>query len=311
MKKGDDSPPRRSASDLERARSKWLAEGRIVAVTRSRFDPRDGLIRSSDCVAAEEPLEIRIDGETLAITMRTPGDDADLALGFVFAEGIIGSRDDVGALRACTRPGDPDAGNVIDVVSGPGAKLDVERTQFARRGTLTTSACGVCGRQSVADLLTMWKPIDGRERVDPRLILAAPRRLGELQGVFDVTGGVHAALALDGAGRTLAFAEDVGRHNAVDKVVGALVRRGIVGESTAPSEQTARILVVSGRTSFEIVQKAFAARIDVICGVSAPTSLAVACAKEARIELCAFVRGESFAVYTESERLEAAASPRD
>ncbi len=253
---------------------------------------RDG--REIDLVAVEEPLEIRLAGDPLAVTMRTPGEDRFLALGFLFAEGVIGSLDDVGSIAHCGRPGDDTFGNVIDVTPGPGVVLDASRLEGTRRGTLTTAACGVCGRRSIDDLLERIGLVERDVKVERAMLASAPEQLAEAQARFAHTGGVHAAAALTAAGEVLASAEDVGRHNAVDKVVGRLLYE---------PDQTPDVLVVSGRVSFEIVQKAAAASIPIIAAVSAPTSLAVDLAEQAGITLAAFVRDGRLNLYSHPERL--------
>jgi FdhD protein len=259
-----------------------------------------------DVVAVEEPLEIRVDGETVAVTMRTPGADADLALGFLFAEGMISAAVDVGSVAHCGRPGEEGYGNVIDVHSAGGHRIDPERVLEGRRWSTTTSACGVCGRRSIEGLLDRCAPVAGGPPIPPDEILRAMARLGESQPVFARTGGLHAAAAFARGGALLATAEDVGRHNAVDKVVGALLRAAAGGR--APGGDAA-LLAVSGRTSFEIVQKAAAARVAVVSGVSAPSSLAVELARAAGIALCGFARGDRLNVYTHVERVVGAANP--
>lgn len=253
-----------------------------------------------DAVAVEEPLEIRVDGEPVAVTMRTPGADADLALGFLFAEGMISGPADVGAIAHCGRPGEEGYGNVIEVRSAGGHRIDPERVLEGRRWSATTSACGVCGRRSIEGLLARCRPVPGGEAIEAAVILRRVALLGSLQPVFSRTGGLHAA-AVFGAGEDpLAVAEDVGRHNAVDKVVGALLRSGQAGPAAAPRP---RLMAVSGRTSFEIVQKAAAAGFPVVAGVSAPSSLAVELARAAGIALVGFARGDRLNVYACAERV--------
>lgn len=257
--------------------------------------------RAEDDVAVEEPLEIRVHGEPLATTMRTPGNDGELVLGFLFAEGIIGSAADVGTLTPC-------AENVLDVVAAPGVSLEIERVKAARRGTLTTSACGVCGRRDIEDLLTLAGKITEPREVRRDVTAGAPRALSAIQRAFQKTGGLHAAAALSESGELLVGFEDVGRHNAVDKVNGALLLNGkLSAERLRGARRHARcdaaILAVSGRASFEIVQKAAMARIPVVAAVSAPSSLSIELAEEANITLVGFVRDGGFNVYTHGERL--------
>jgi len=248
----------------------------------------------------EEPLEIRIAGDLVALTMRTPGDDGDLALGFLFAEGIIASAADVGGVAHCGRPGDEGWGNVIEVTPGAGAALDWDRIDAARRGTLTTSACGVCGRRSIDDLVARCAPLDPGPVVDRAALARAMAEMGDAQALFDRTGGTHAAAVHDARGGRLVLREDVGRHNAVDKAVGALLREGRVGRGAAGEPA---LLAVSGRASFEIVQKAMRARIPVVASVSAPTSLAVDLARSANVTLAGFVRGSRATLYAHPERI--------
>ncbi len=248
-----------------------------------------------DDLVIEEPLEIRVAGDPIAVTMRTPGSDEDLALGFLFAEGVVGEASDVGRISHCGKPTDEGYGNTIDVLPGPGVALDPDRIATSRRGTLTTAACGVCGRVTVEDLLARVGRLPEGERIAVETLQRCTERLRDDQVNFARTGGVHAAAALDARGEVLAFAEDVGRHNAVDKIVGCLLRSGELGEAV--------ILVVSGRVSFEIVQKAAVARIPVVAAVSAPTSLAVDVARSVGLTLCGFVREGRLNVYAHPERL--------
>ncbi|SEU22579.1 FdhD protein [Stigmatella erecta] len=263
-----------------------------------------------DAVAVEEPLEIRVSGDTVAITMRTPGQDRELAAGFLFSEGILRSSEDLGGLAHCGHPGKEGWGNIIEVTPAPGLVLDLEKLSAARRGTLTTSACGVCGRRSVEDLMAVCTPVPPGAVLSPKVIARATDRLKEVQLNFARTGGMHAAAALDAKGELLAAAEDVGRHNAVDKVVGELVLEGTLRSARAPTpllnpspKRQPGVLVVSGRASFEIVQKAAMARIPVVASVSAASSLAVDLAERSGITLATFVRNGRYNVYTHPERL--------
>ncbi len=251
---------------------------------------------AEDDVVGEEPLEIRAAGETLAVTMRTPGADRELAVGFLFAEGVIASRDDVSSVLHCGRPDQEGFGNTIDVRPAGGADFDIERVSATRRGTLTTAACGVCGRRSVTDVLERCKPLPDGPILAAQTIFAAVEGLRSRQPNFSRTGGIHAAVLLDATGATLAAFEDIGRHNALDKTVGALVLSGRLLE--------AALLVVSGRASFEVVQKASAAGVRIIASVSAASSLAIDLAVVTRITLCGFVRGESMTVYSHAERID-------
>ena len=263
-----------------------------------RYPADGGAPDTLDEVAVEEPLEIRISGETLAITMRTPGADRELVIGFLLAEGVVTSAADVSSVVHCGRTTDEGRGNTIDVTLAPGVRppVDEDTGLLARRGTLISSACGVCGRRSVDDLLARIAPVAAGRSLDPEIIPRLVEGLRAGQPIFERTGGCHAASLLTFDGDHVATYEDVGRHNAVDKVVGSRVLAGAL-----PLRD--HVLVVSGRSSFEIVQKAFAAGVPVVASVSAPSSLAVALADRANITLCGFVRQRTLTVYAGRSRL--------
>ena len=262
---------------------------RAVRVTRlGRGDPRE----EDDRVAIEEPLEIRIAGDTIAITMRTPGHDRELVLGFLWAEGIIESTDDVLGLAHCGRTGDEGRENTLDVTPAPHVKIP-DHAPAERRGTIVTSACGVCGRKTIDDLLARFRRVDAAA-FEPGPVVDAMARLRERQPVFAATGGTHAASLVARDGHVLATHEDVGRHNAVDKVIGARIRARAM-------PLTGCALLVSGRASFEIVQKAMAAAIPIVASVSAPSSLAIELARAAGITLFGFVRDGSAVRYATGE----------
>lgn len=266
---------------------------RPLAVDRRR----DGAwARADDAVATEEPLEIRVAGDTIAVTMRTPGHDRELALGFLYAEGIVRSIADVSSVAHCGRTTDAGHQNTIEVTPAPGVRLELgEDGPYTRRGTIS-SACGVCGRRSIDDLLARCTPVESEARVELGHLLGAVQSLRVLQPVFAETGGCHGAGLFTLSGDPIEVFEDVGRHNAVDKLVGSQLL-----EHALPLH--ARMLVVSGRTSFEIVQKAVVAGIAIVAGVSAPSSLAVDVAIRAGITLVGLARGESLVVYTGRERI--------
>jgi FdhD protein len=250
-----------------------------------------------DTVAAEEPLEIRLSGTPLAVTMRTPGHDFDLVHGFLATEGVIGGSADVLGLRYCDSV-DADGRNtynVVDVDLAPG----VEPPDTALdRNFYTSSSCGVCGKASIDAIRTRTRhdvAADGTRLTLPTL-LALPDRLRAAQEVFDKTGGLHAAGLFTAEGELVALREDVGRHNAVDKVVGDAVREGRL-------PLAGHVLMVSGRASFELTQKAAMAGIPVLAAVSAPSSLAVELAADVGITLVGFLRGDGCNVYTRPERL--------
>lgn len=256
-----------------------------------------GASSAVEAVVVEEPLAIVLDDDTLAVTMRTPGHDRELTLGFLLSEGIIGSVDDVLSLVHCARPGDEGAQNTLRVQLAPHCKPPVDaQGELARRGTLISSACGVCGRRSIDDWLQRFAALPlATPCVDAAILTAAMAELRERQPVFAASGGCHAASLIELGGRALATFEDIGRHNAVDKLVGSrMLLRASCNDHA---------LLVSGRASFEIVQKAIAARIPVVASVSAPSSLAVALAERANVTLLGFVRERRLTAYAAAERL--------
>jgi FdhD protein len=257
---------------------------------------RDEQAAHDDDVVVEEPLEIRISGEVIAITMRTPGHDRQLVMGFLWAEGIVASLDDVAAIAHCGRPGTEGFGNTIEVTPSPGARLRLPEETAVRRGTIVSAACGVCGRTSIDDLLARCSPVAGGGTMDASSVARAAAHLREHQPVFARSGGCHAASLVTRGGEHVETYEDVGRHNAVDKLVGARV----LARALPASDHA---LFVSGRTSFEIVQKAVAAGIPIVVGVSAASSLAVDVAARAGITLVGFCRDDRFYIYTGAERI--------
>jgi len=256
----------------------------------------DGVARQRpDQLVGEEPLEIRIGSRPLAVTMRTPGNDFELAAGFLWTEGLLAHPDDLAGLRYCMPSGEVQNYNVIDVDLRPGAP---DLTQGRERSFYTTSSCGVCGKASV-DAVRVRGPFQVTAdpvAVDPEVLSAMPERLRSDQKVFERTGGLHAAGLFDADGTMLCLREDVGRHNAVDKLVGWALTEGRLPLGGS-------VLMVSGRASFELVQKALMAGIPILAAVSAPSSLAVDLAEEAGMTLVGFVRGTSMNVYAGSHRL--------
>jgi FdhD protein len=268
-----------------------------------------GVEERPDQVATEEPLEIRlVQGgrtRTVAVTMRTPGSDPELALGFLFAEGVIAHRGQVRRAAPCAEPENGAAGgcgNILEVELAEG----VPEPELAGldRHFFSTSACGVCGKAGL-DALRLRIPgaLPPGPRVAAEIVAALPARLREAQGLFDSTGGLHAAALFDDAGRLLAAREDVGRHNALDKLIGWAFL-----EDLLPLH--GRLVMVSGRSSYEILQKCLVAGVPVLCAVSAPSSLAVELAERFGITLIGFLRGDRFNVYSGVERVAGAASPR-
>ena len=257
----------------------------------------DQSIRRNDTLAVEEPLEIRLNSEPYVVTMRTPGNDIDLAHGLLHSEGVIAERSDVMLARYCAGSG-PDgvnSYNVLDVALAPSAKLP---ELAARRNVVTTSACGICGTTTIEEVLreSQYDVHAAEVTVSAALVLSAPTRLRQQQRAFDQTGGLHAAGLLGLDAEMICVREDVGRHNAVDKVIGWAIR-----EQLLPLREV--ILAVSGRASFELTQKAVLAGIPVLAAVSAPSSLAVELAEEAGLTLVGFVRGETMNVYTHPQRI--------
>jgi FdhD protein len=262
-----------------------------------RSEPGSALRPRPDVLSVEEPLEIRVADDTLAVTMRTPGHDAELVAGFLFAEGLVASRSQLGSIAHCGRTGQDGSRNVINVVPAPGTRIDAEALGHARRGTLTTAACGVCGRLLVDDLVARLRAPAASEPFDREFIASLAGELRALQSHFEQTGGLHAAgVARPGEGFAV-VREDVGRHNAVDKAIGRLLL-----DDRLPAHGA--VLVVSGRTSFEIVQKALCAGVAGVVGISAPSSLAVSTAERFDLLLCGFARGRAFNVYAGASRLE-------
>lgn len=257
----------------------------------------EGRSAREDVVALEEPLEIRVNGARFSVTMRTPGDDFDLVAGFLVSEGIVSSQDDLPGMRTVSgigKGGEPTF-NVVDAtVTGRGVLIAAERT----RTIYTTSACGVCGLASIDAVRTAssFPILPVGFTVSEALIAGLPDRLRAEQALFDATGGVHAAGLFDASGSAVLVREDVGRHNAVDKVVGHALTDGLLPLSRS-------VLQVSGRASFELVQKAMMAGIPVLAAVSAPSSLAVELAEDAGITLVGFSRGRSFTIYAHPERI--------
>jgi FdhD protein len=256
-------------------------------------------------VAVEEPMEIRLEraaagGEVatdqVAVTMRTPGDDFELAVGFLFSEGLVHGKDDVASVTYCTGP-ETQEYNVVSVRLRPGAAFDPE---LLNRNFYTTSSCGVCGKASLEAVEVRGCavfPEGTGPRLDPEVLMSLPDRLRAEQGVFERTGGLHAAALVDPTGTLEVVREDVGRHNAVDKVVGHELLKGRLPAGD-------RLLLVSGRTSFEILQKALAAGISAVAAVGAPSSLAVDVALRFGMTLVGFLGPDGFNVYAGSQRVE-------
>ncbi len=267
---------------------------RSVALTQvSEWD--DGTLRrKEDYLAAEEPLEIRVGEHPLSVTMRTPGHDLELAAGFLFTEGIVEKRGQILELEENAGENPANRANAVRAMLAPEAAPDFAKMQ---RHFFAASSCGICGKASIdAVRARTIAPLGDTLRVDAEALLRMPEALRESQAVFGRTGGLHAAALFDPAGTLLVLREDIGRHNAVDKVIGWALLGGRVPLSSA-------VLLVSGRGGFEIVQKAVVAGVPVLACVSAPSSLAVQLAREMRQTLIGFLRGRRFVVYAGEERI--------
>jgi FdhD protein len=263
----------------------------IVATEMLRYQPgaRPGL--QCDKLAREEPLEIRIGGQSVAVTMRTPGHDEELAAGFLLTEGLIHRREDLVTIAHCPVAAAPE--NTLNVFLALSLKVDMTRLT---RHVFASSSCGLCGKASIESVHQHFPPLKSRLRITARILASLPERMRRAQATFDQTGGLHAAAIFDAKGKLIVLREDVGRHNAVDKVLGY----GFI-EGKLPFDSHA--LLVSGRASFEILQKALAARVPIVCAVSAPSSLAVDFARESGQTLVGFLRGKAMNVYCGPERI--------
>ena len=268
--------------------------------TRVRIVEDGGMRVRPDVLATEEPMEIRLlagaTRQTVAVTMRTPGADFELAAGFLYGEGIVTSPDDILKISYCVDP-EIDAEqqyNIVNVELRDGREFDLRPLE---RHFYTTSACGVCGKASLEQLELRGCPvISPGPEVSAETIYSLPEALREAQGLFDATGGLHAAALFDGEGELLALREDVGRHNATDKLVGWALLEGRL-----PLAE--HVVLVSGRSSFEIMQKCLTAGVPIVCAISAPSSLAVDVAREFGLTLVGFLRGGKFNVYAGADRV--------
>lgn len=271
--------------------------GRVTARRRASHVTRDDATQRPETLAVEEPLEIRVNGTALTVTMRTPGSDFELSQGFLLTEGVIGRRDDVLTVRYCrgAQADSLNTYNVLDVTLAPGVpmpEVDVARNFY------TTSSCGVCGKASIdaVQLVSRYYPGDDPAKFTAQTVTTLPGRLRAAQTVFASTGGLHAAALFDADATMLVVREDIGRHNAVDKVIGWAVEQDRI-------PLAATVLLVSGRASFELTQKAVMAGIPVLAAVSAPSSLAVDLATQSGLTLVAFLRGDSMNVYSRPDRI--------
>jgi FdhD protein len=274
---------------------------RSVDVVRVRGSARAADV---DRAATEEPLEIRLHGRPFAVIMRTPGADRELAAGFLLAERVITGPDDLGTIEYCTdRRSTAETGrqendgeNIVNVTLARGSAELLDRLLADRRQVTTNSSCGLCGRRTIESLAADVEPIRSAWTVRASVLASLPERLRARQAVFDETGGLHAAGLFTPDGAVVDVAEDVGRHNAVDKIVGRMLVREALPLSN-------HLLCVSGRTSFEIVQKAVFAGIPIVAAVSAPSSLAIELAREFGVTLVGFIRGDGFNIYAHPARV--------
>ena len=271
--------------------------GRVTARRKASHVTSGGSVERPETLAVEEPLELRLNGTALTVTMRTPGSDVELAQGFLLTEGVIGGRDDISRVEYCrgTGPDGTNTYNVLDVSLAPDVVMpDVDVT----RNFYTTSSCGVCGKGSIDAVRTVSRhsPGDDPTVVAAETLSTMPKKLRQAQKVFASTGGLHGAALFDANGTALVVREDIGRHNAVDKVIGWALENHRI-------PLTGTVLLVSGRASFELTQKAIMAGIPILAAVSAPSSLAVDLASQAGLTLVAFLRGESMNVYSRPDRV--------
>jgi FdhD protein len=265
------------------------------------LDVRGGAsVERLDEAAAEEPLEIRVlpgaesPAYRIAVTMRTPGSDMELAAGFLVSEGLLTAPEQVSRIAYCTDPGEPQQHNIVNVLLAGGVRFDRERF---RRNVYTTSSCGICGKAAIEQVRTTVKhsPI-GRFQIPSELLTSLPSRIASAQRIFDRTGGLHAAALFRPNGELLLVREDVGRHNAVDKVVGNRFLSGHLPDSNT-------ILLVSGRAGFELVQKAAVGGVPFLAAIGAPSSLAIELAKEQGMTLVGFLREGRFNLYSGEQRV--------
>jgi FdhD protein len=245
---------------------------------------------SSDTLVVEEPLEIRVRGHSIAVTMRTPGHDSELAAGFLLSEGLIRRANDIVAIAPCRLGSAPE--NTLNVFLAPGVEVDLKRLT---RHVFASSSCGLCGKASIEAVQEQFPPVESDVTISAQLLAQLPQRMRAVQRAFDQTGGLHAAAIFDAQGEPVVLREDVGRHNAVDKVLGHGLLNGLTFG--------ANVLLVSGRASFEIVQKALAARIPIVCAISAPSSLAVEVARAGGQTLVGFLREKTMNLYAGADRV--------
>ena len=262
------------------------------SVAISHYETPSGLVSSSDEVAVEEPLEIRVEGHSVAVVMRTPGHDRELAAGFALTEGVVCGRSEIFEITSCLTTGSH-THNVVDIALTDPDRFD--KARFTRR-LFTSSSCGICGKATIEAALQQFPPIKSAPTIESKMLLGLPKKLSAAQETFRRTGGLHACALFSFAGELVLIREDVGRHNALDKLIG----HQLLADKLPLGEY---ILLLSGRVSFEMTQKALAAGIAIIAAISAPTSLAVEFARANNQTLVGFLRGETMNIYAGKERL--------
>lgn len=263
----------------------------VLKVVERRFTPAE------DDVVVEEPLEVRVNGDSFSVTMRTPGDDFDLAVGLLWTEGIIASREEIGTIAYCPDEEQPDLKNIVNVVL-----IDPNRKFHSARRLWSNSSCGLCGKATLEAIHQTCRRIDSSLSVSSDLLFSLPSRLRNAQANFERTGGIHAVGLFDPRGNLLLLREDIGRHNAVDKVLGAALSAGLSLSET--------VMLVSGRLGFEIAQKAIVGGVPVVASISAASSLAVELANDFGMTAIGFLRGRSMNVYSHSQRIDAGVTAR-
>ena len=263
---------------------------KIETINLLRWETGKKPRRQADEIATEEPLEIQVDTRAVCVTMRTPGHDGELAMGFLLTEGVITKRKHILKIEPYPRN---ELGNVLNVFLAPEVAVDFARLT---RHVFASSSCGLCGKATIQAVHGQFKPVNSKWLVKAKILLGLPAQLSLSQETFSRTGGLHAAAIFTSQGKLVVVREDVGRHNAVDKVLGYGLMKGMF-----PFDR--HILMVSGRASFEIMQKALAARIAIVAAISAPSSLAVQFARESGQTLAGFVRGDRMNVYSGAQRI--------
>lgn len=277
----------------KKAASSKLETANPAVVSTDIVQARVGAVsqRHLDTLVREEPLEIRVRGRAVAVTMRTPGHDRELAAGFLLTEGILHKSVDVVEIAPCLQSENPE--NTLNVFLAPAVEVDFQQLT---RHVFASSSCGLCGKASIESVHQHFPPIASKVTASTEVLAALPERMKTAQAAFARTGGLHAAAVFDSQGNLVVLREDVGRHNAVDKILGHALLNNLL-----PFES--HILLVSGRASFEIMQKALAGRIPIVCAISAPSSLAVEFARDSGQTLVGFLRGETMNIYSCQERI--------